>query len=86
LHQVNTAVNEMDKVTQQNAAMAEQATAAGRSLAQESEQLDGLVDRFKVANVTEIEPARRARAQAQAKAQAARPELRAPAGLNGSAI
>ena len=86
LQQVNTAVNEMDKVTQQNAAMAEQATAAGLSLAQESEQLDALVDRFKMANVTEIEPARRAKAQAQAKVPAARVELKVPASRNSSAM
>jgi methyl-accepting chemotaxis protein len=36
LQQVNTAVNQMDQVTQQNAAMVEQATAASHGLAQES--------------------------------------------------
>ena len=44
LQQVNTAVNQMDKVTQQNAAMAEQATAASRSLSQESAELSKLVE------------------------------------------
>jgi methyl-accepting chemotaxis protein len=36
LQQVNAAVNQMDQVTQQNAAMVEQATAASHGLAQES--------------------------------------------------
>jgi methyl-accepting chemotaxis protein len=46
LQQVNTAVNEMDGVTQQNAAMVEQATAAARSLAEEAQELARQVDRF----------------------------------------
>ncbi|WP_033924778.1 globin-coupled sensor protein [Sphingomonas sp. 35-24ZXX] len=46
LQQVNTAVGEMDKMTQQNAAMVEESTAAARSLAGEADQLTGLVSRF----------------------------------------
>ena len=46
LQQVNTAVSEMDGVTQQNAAMVEQATAAARSLADEAQALARQVDRF----------------------------------------
>ena len=46
LRTVNTAVNEMDQVTQQNAAMAEQATAASYSLEQETQKLIQLVDQF----------------------------------------
>jgi len=49
LQQVNTAVNQMDQVTQQNAAMVEQSTAASHGLSRDSEQLAGLVGRFKVA-------------------------------------
>jgi methyl-accepting chemotaxis protein len=48
LHEVNTAVNQMDQVTQQNAAMVEQATAASHHLAQESDELTKLVSRFQV--------------------------------------
>ncbi|MBP8248145.1 MAG: HAMP domain-containing protein [Phenylobacterium sp.] len=48
LGEVNTAVNEMDQVTQQNAAMVEQSTAASHSLAHEAEQLAHLVARFKI--------------------------------------
>ncbi len=46
LQQVNTAVGEMDGVTQQNAAMVEQATAAARSLAEEADELARQVARF----------------------------------------
>ena len=62
LQQVNSAVNEMDKVTQQNAAMAEQATAASRSLSQESDHLATLIGQFRVNNTAPVEPARRAAA------------------------
>jgi methyl-accepting chemotaxis protein len=48
LGQVNTAVNQMDQVTQQNAAMVEESTAASRVLADEAEELARLVARFKV--------------------------------------
>jgi len=47
LQQVNTAVAEMDRMTQHNAAMVEESTAAARSLAQEANQLTGLVSRFR---------------------------------------
>jgi len=50
LHQVNTAVNQMDHVVQQNAAMVEEATAATHSLKNEADQLTGLVGRFKVSD------------------------------------
>jgi methyl-accepting chemotaxis protein len=48
LAEVNTAVNQMDQVTQQNAAMVEQSTAASHSLAQEAEELGRLISRFRV--------------------------------------
>jgi methyl-accepting chemotaxis protein len=46
LAEVNTAVNQMDQVTQQNAAMVEQATAASASLKAEARELAQLVARF----------------------------------------
>jgi methyl-accepting chemotaxis protein len=46
LHQVNTAVNQMDQVTQQNAAMVEQSTAASHSLVQETTELNRLTAFF----------------------------------------
>jgi methyl-accepting chemotaxis protein len=45
---VNAAINQMDQVTQQNAAMVEQSTAASHSLGQEAENLADLIGRFEV--------------------------------------
>ncbi len=56
LDQVNSAVNQMDQVTQQNAAMVEQATAAAANLRTESVALAELVSRF---HTGETAPARR---------------------------
>ena len=46
LQQVNSAVHEMDQMTQHNAAMVEQSNAASRSLATEATELADLVRRF----------------------------------------
>ncbi len=46
LQEINTAVNQMDQMTQENAAMAEQATAATQTLAQQSDRLVQLVSGF----------------------------------------
>ena len=46
LTQVNTAVNQMDQVTQQNTAMVEEATAAASQLKSEAQELSRLVGRF----------------------------------------
>ncbi|NTI78543.1 methyl-accepting chemotaxis protein [Rhizobium rhizogenes] len=48
LAEVNTAVNSMDQVTQQNAAMVEQSTAAAGQLAEEAATLRALVSRFRL--------------------------------------
>ncbi len=48
LAEVNTAVNQMDQVTQQNAAMVEQSTAASHGLAQDTASLEKLTVRFKM--------------------------------------
>ena len=47
LHQVNTAVNQMDQVTQQNAAMVEESTAASHALANEAVELAKLIGQFR---------------------------------------
>lgn len=49
LGEVNTAVNQMDQVTQQNAAMVEETSAAGASLANESGRLRALISQFQLA-------------------------------------
>ena len=46
LQQVNVAVGDMDKMTQQNAAMVEESNAAARSLADEANELATLVEAF----------------------------------------
>ena len=48
LQQINTAVSEMDEVTQQNAAMVEQATAAARSLAHEVNDMMRQIGHFRL--------------------------------------
>ncbi|MCD2172789.1 methyl-accepting chemotaxis protein [Rhizobium sp. C4] len=48
LAEVNTAVNQMDQTTQQNAAMVEEATAASSALAVEADKLRELVGRFQL--------------------------------------
>ncbi len=47
LGEVNEAINQMDQVTQQNAAMVEQSTAATHSLSQEADSLSQLIGAFK---------------------------------------
>ncbi|MGH7027491.1 methyl-accepting chemotaxis protein [Brevundimonas sp.] len=46
LQQVNVAVAQMDQVTQQNAAMVEESTAASHSLAQDARELDRMMGQF----------------------------------------
>ncbi|OLP59752.1 chemotaxis protein [Xaviernesmea oryzae] len=48
LSEVNTAVNQMDQVTQQNAAMVEETNAAGSTLATEAARLKDLVSHFQL--------------------------------------
>lgn len=48
LQEVNIAVNQMDQVTQQNAAMVEQSTATSHALSSEAEELKQLVSQFAI--------------------------------------
>jgi methyl-accepting chemotaxis protein len=48
LNEVNTAVNQMDQVTQRNAAMVEESTAASHALASEAAELSQLVGQFQI--------------------------------------
>ena len=73
LNQVNSAVNQMDQVTQQNAAMVEQATAAAANLRTESGNLAGLVSRFQTGEASHrpaAVPAARPRAMETPRATA----------------
>ncbi len=59
LSQVNTAINQMDQTTQQNAAMVEETTAASHALAQESSQLAALIGQFQVTRTGKATAARK---------------------------
>jgi methyl-accepting chemotaxis protein len=48
LNEVNSAINLMDQVTQQNAAMVEESTAASHALAAEADELNRLMEQFNV--------------------------------------
>ncbi len=58
LNEVTTAVGQMDEVTQQNAAMVEQATAATQGLANEAEELASLVAQFQLDQGLDAPPLR----------------------------
>ncbi|WP_083444667.1 methyl-accepting chemotaxis protein [Herbaspirillum rhizosphaerae] len=51
IDQINHAVSEMDQVTQQNAALVEQAAAAAAALSEQAMQLEHVAGRFKLAQV-----------------------------------
>jgi methyl-accepting chemotaxis protein len=71
LGEVNSAVNQMDQVTQQNAAMVQQATAASHSLAGEAEELARLVGQFRIGEDAAAETTpRRAAPSSSAKSSA----------------
>ncbi len=68
LAEVNVAVNQMDQVTQQNAAMVEESTAASHSLAKEAEHLAQLIARFRLGEEAAVrQPARPQPAQSFAR-------------------
>jgi methyl-accepting chemotaxis protein len=67
LQQVNTAINQMDQITQQNAAMVEESTAASHTLLEKTGELNGLIQRFDTGASSPVSrqaerPNRRARA------------------------
>ena len=55
LDQVNTAINQMDQVTQQNAAMVEKSTAASRVLAVQTDDLMQLIGRFRLGTTAVVQ-------------------------------
>ena len=48
LRSITSSINQLDAATQQNAAMAEETTAAAESLAQDTDELVGLIRAFQV--------------------------------------
>ena len=71
LDEVATAVNAMDQVTQQNAAMVEQTTAASHGLRNEMNDLFEAVRRFRISETTMAVESRPAQAPARPAAKAA---------------
>ncbi len=65
--QVNSAVGDMDKMTQQNAAMVEETAASARSLASEAEELAAKVGRFQLGEAPMAPTQRRSYAAAPRK-------------------
>ncbi len=76
LAEVNSAVNQMDQTTQQNAAMVEQSTAASAALAQEAARLRSLVAQFKLSGQESAGGPNEARA---ARSRPGSEQLRRPA-------
>jgi methyl-accepting chemotaxis protein len=62
LHEVNGAVGQMDQLTQQNAAMVEETSAASRQLAEEADQLVMLLEEFRLEQQGQGGPAQRSAA------------------------
>ncbi len=74
IEQINTAVAEMDNVTQQNAALVEQAAAASQAMQEQAVKLAEMVAVFQVAGDSGVRrPAARATAAAVATPAAAKP-------------
>jgi methyl-accepting chemotaxis protein len=71
IEQVNTAVMQMDKITQQNAALVEQAAAAAKSMEDQTEGLAGMVAAFKLNDAPEAPAPRKAAAPPPVRAAAA---------------
>ena len=82
LAQVNTAINQMDQLTQQNAAMVEQSTAASHALAGEAEQLAELIGRFDLGMPAKSEAAERP----PARSHAPKPALKTVGRRGGAAL
>jgi uncharacterized phage infection (PIP) family protein YhgE len=75
IEQVNQAVVNMDEVTQQNAALVEEAAAAAESLEEQAANLAETVAQFKLSQGSASAPARRPASRAVA-ASAAPPKLK----------
>jgi methyl-accepting chemotaxis protein len=81
--EINTAVNQMDQMTQHNAAMVEETNAATQGLASEAVNLETLVARFRVDRKGNGSPVQ---ASAPAKRQAAQPVKSGSAPAAASAV
>ncbi|MDX2202517.1 MAG: HAMP domain-containing methyl-accepting chemotaxis protein, partial [Hyphomicrobiaceae bacterium] len=86
LAEVNSAINQMDQATQQNAAMVEQSTAASHSLRQEANQLMELVGQFRIGQGAGASPAARPAAKVATARPVAKSAARPAARSTGSAM
>ncbi|RGE46415.1 HAMP domain-containing protein [Comamonas testosteroni] len=77
--QVNQAVGDIDRMTQQNAALVEESAAAAESLREQAARLAQLVSQFKLSDVNVQAAQRMARARPQAAHPALAPSGAAPA-------
>jgi methyl-accepting chemotaxis protein len=66
LHEINSAIDQMDHATQQNASMVQESTAASFALASEAQHLSRLIGRFDIGSAAEPVPAPRRRKTAGA--------------------
>jgi len=76
LAEVNTAVNQMDQVTQQNAAMVEESTAASASLATEVRRMQEMIAQFSIDQSSKGRPASRPVPASSKHAEVASPARR----------
>ncbi len=76
LAEVNIAVNQMDQVTQQNAAMVEQSTAASHSLMAEASELAQMLGEFKIGQIAQAAPGKIQARYSPAKPPVAKPPLK----------
>jgi methyl-accepting chemotaxis protein len=83
LAEVNTAVNQMDQVTQQNAAMVEEANAAGATLANESARLRDLIAQFQLGGTSMQSAALRQTASVMSATQRSAPVASPARGMVG---
>jgi methyl-accepting chemotaxis protein len=81
IDQISLAVTQMDEVTQQNAALVEEAAAAAESLQEQAEQLRGSVSVFKLDDHSDTYRAPMIQVAARRKS----PALKAPAHAHGNA-
>ncbi len=84
LHEVNSSINQMDHVTQQNAAMVEESTAACFALASEAQQLTELIRKFEIGDIGEVKAIRPPVRHSHRPARAVVPQMRTT-GAGGAA-
>ncbi|MCF1471095.1 methyl-accepting chemotaxis protein [Agrobacterium vitis] len=73
LSEINSAVGQMDQVTQQNAAMVEETNAASHTLASDADNLGQLVGQFKIGGAGETRPGSHQARQTSSRPEPARP-------------